>query len=706
MKKALVLISMVGLGFLIAWAVSEDTSQQKAELESLKAEVQQLTTAIGKTEIERDTLKVRTALAEKNRDELQEQVGELAESRDKLQKQVEEFSFSRDQSRQQLAEIIVTRDNLKKQFVELTSSRDKIQEQLDELTTSRNQLRRRVSELTVSCNAAVAEVQNAQKRIRELVAMLEGETQKPSEPQSELIVTNQAAEDIQPPLIEVDRRPALHSFDTNRLRIMQGQTSTLSWHVSNAANIRIEPEVGPVTALGSRNVKPSVTTTYTLIAANNAGQSRQTCRIEVGEALTVQSQAIEQPDVLTEAVEPAVISSEVVEPAVISSQPGERPTCHSFNTNRPVIMPGQTSTLSWHVSNAASIRIEPEVGPVTALGSRNVKPSVTTTYTLIAANNAGQSRQTCRIEVGEALTVQSQAIEQPAVLTEAVEPAVISSEVVEPAVISSQPGESPTCHSFDTNRPVIMPGQTSTISWQVSNAGRIWIEPEVGPVTALGSRNVKPSKTTTYTLIAANKAGQSRQTCRIEVGEAPDVQNQDIEQPGVLAEVVEPPVTSKIAGLPVVGGQVSKPPTLHSFNTIRPAILPGQTSTLSWQVSNAERIRIEPEIGSVSALGSRTVKPSVTTTYTLIATNRAGDSKLSQIVEVSERINIFSSDSIGSGVLLEEYKASADSKVLPGQKPPVSNPDKALGKFLGYRARKDESGKFVFIPVYENKQEE
>jgi hypothetical protein len=152
--------------------------------------------------------------------------------------------------------------------------------------------------------------------------------------------------------------------------------------------------------------------------------------------------------------------------------------------------------------------------------------------------------------------------------------------------------------------------------------------------------------------------------------------------------------------------EVDLRPTCHSFNTNRPVIMPGQTSTLSWQVSNAARIRIEPEVGPVSALGSRTVKPSATTTYTLIATNRAGDSKLSQKVEVSERINIFSSDSIGSRVLLEEYKASDDSKVLPGQKPPVSDPNATPGKFLGYRARKDESGKFIFIPVYENKQEE
>ena len=459
MKKALVLIAMIGLGFVLAWSTSDDSSQQKAELESLKAELQQLRPDIEKIESERDTLKVRIALAEKNRDDLQEQVNELTESRGKLQKQIEEFTFSREQSRQQLAEIIGTRDKIKKQLAELTGSNADLQRQIKELTTSRNQLRRQVNELTVSCDAAVVDAQVAQKRIDKLVALLDDETEKFGGFQNELIVINQAAEDTQTPIIEVAGHPVLHSFNTNR--------------------------------------------------------------------------------------------------------------------------------------------------------------------------------------------------------------------------------------------PEIMPGQTSTLSWQVSKADRIRIEPEVGTVTALGSKSVKPSKTTTYTLIAANKAGESRKSLRIEVGEAQAVQKQVDEQPAAVMEAVEPPV---------VNSEVSDLPTLHSFNTNRPVIMPGQTSTLSWQVSNADRIRIEPEIGPVSALGARTVKPSATNTYTLIATNKAGEKTLSLKVEVSERINIFSSDSIGPRALLEEYKASDDSKVLPEQQTEVSDPNAAQGKFLGYRARKDKSGKFIFIPVYENKQ--
>jgi myosin heavy subunit len=313
MKKILILICMVGLGFLLAWVVSDDSSQQKAELESLNAELQQLKTDIGKTEIERDTLKVRIVLVEQNRDKLQEQVDELAGLRDRMQEQADKLTFSRDQSRQQLAEII--------------GSRDKLKQQLTELTTSRNQLQKQVDELTRSRDTAVADAQAAQKRIDKLVAMLDTETQKFSEPQDKLIVSNQAEEDTQTGTIEVSEDPDV--------------LTEINW--------------------------PSV--------------------------------------VSSDVSEPPVVSNEVIEPPVISSQAGERPACHSFNTSRPQIMPGQTSTLSWQVSNADRVRIEPGIGPVSALGSMAVNPSTTTTYTLIATNKAGESILSCRIEVKKRITI-------------------------------------------------------------------------------------------------------------------------------------------------------------------------------------------------------------------------------------------------------------------------------------------------------------
>lgn len=330
MKRVLVFILMAGLGFLLAWALSEDTSQQKAELESVKTELQQLKPEIEKTESQRNELKVKIAFEQRDREKLQEQFNELSHSRDQLQEKIEEFTFSREQSRQQLAEIIDTRDKLKKQVIELTGSRDTLQQQLTELTASHDQLSRQVDELTRSRNAAVDKAQTAQERIEVLVAM-----QEFGERQDELTVTNQKQEDEQPPMVEIKypaastevirppvagsnlgERPTCHSFNTSRPLIMPGQSSTLSWQVSNAQRIRIEPGIGPVSSLGSMAVNPSATTTYTLIAENKAGQSRLSCRVEINKRITIFS---------TDAIHPRILLEEDTASGDHKILPGQKP---------------------------------------------------------------------------------------------------------------------------------------------------------------------------------------------------------------------------------------------------------------------------------------------------------------------------------------------------------------------------------------------
>jgi hypothetical protein len=83
----------------------------------------------------------------------------------------------------------------------------------------------------------------------------------------------------------------------------------------------------------------------------------------------------------------------------------------------------------------------------------------------------------------------------------------------------------PDVHSFDVMRPQITPGQRSTLTWSISNADSVRIEPGVGVVGTLGSTAIAPAKTTTYTLIARNKTGESRATQRVEVVDQSEVNN-------------------------------------------------------------------------------------------------------------------------------------------------------------------------------------
>ena len=77
-----------------------------------------------------------------------------------------------------------------------------------------------------------------------------------------------------------------------------------------------------------------------------------------------------------------------------------------------------------------------------------------------------------------------------------------------------------------------------------------------------------------------------------------------------------------------------KPPTVHSFSSVRTKVDKGQSATLGWHVSNASEILVEPGVGSVSALGSINVKPTKTTTYKLTAKNEGGETVETWTVEV------------------------------------------------------------------------
>ena len=76
--------------------------------------------------------------------------------------------------------------------------------------------------------------------------------------------------------------PTVTSFSASPASIAQGQSSTLSWTVSNAASVTIDQGIGTVTASGSTVVSPAATTTYTLTATNASGSSTVKTTVTVG----------------------------------------------------------------------------------------------------------------------------------------------------------------------------------------------------------------------------------------------------------------------------------------------------------------------------------------------------------------------------------------------------------------------------------------
>lgn len=134
----------------------------------------------------------------------------------------------------------------------------------------------------------------------------------------------------------------------------------------------------------------------------------------------------------------------------------------SFTADPKTIASGERSTLSWNVPGATSFEI-PGVGYFTG-SSASVEPFTTTTYQLNAIGPAG------KISLSVTVTVNASASSGP----------VISSFTVDP--------------------PIVTPGASATLSWQVTGATSISIL-GVGVVTG-NHVAVTPSGTTPYVLIA------------------------------------------------------------------------------------------------------------------------------------------------------------------------------------------------------------
>lgn len=78
---------------------------------------------------------------------------------------------------------------------------------------------------------------------------------------------------------------------------------------------------------------------------------------------------------------------------------------------------------------------------------------------------------------------------------------------------------SPTA-SLSANPNTVDPGQSTTLTWQTSNATDVSID-GIGPVDMSGSRQVTPTDSTTYHLVAKGTGGTQDATARVTVNAAP-----------------------------------------------------------------------------------------------------------------------------------------------------------------------------------------
>jgi peptidoglycan-associated lipoprotein len=89
-----------------------------------------------------------------------------------------------------------------------------------------------------------------------------------------------------------------------------------------------------------------------------------------------------------------------------------------------------------------------------------------------------------------------------------------------PAPAPAPPPATPTV-TLQASPATINKGDSSTLSWNSTDATQLSIAPDVGAVTAQGSTKVSPSDTTTYTVTATGPGGSANATATVSVNAPP-----------------------------------------------------------------------------------------------------------------------------------------------------------------------------------------
>jgi phospholipase C len=306
---------------------------------------------------------------------------------------------------------------------------------------------------------------------------------------------------------------AVIAFAANSGVIIQGQSTVLSWKVTNAASFSISPAVasGTLPLTGSVNVSPVQTTTFVGTATDASGKTATSSVVvtvvpqgsapSITLTLSPTVVAAGQTTTLTwastnstsVAIKPSILGDDVTSVALSGSAAVVVPANTTFTATATgaqgvtasasatvnilgvtlvatpsKIGPGQTATLSWTSGNAATLSIDQGIGAETApQGSVVVSPAATTTYTITATNGTATATATATVNAPLAITLKAS-----------------------PANIA--------------------PGGQSTLTWASQGANSITIDQGVGTfITSNGNVIVSPAQNTTYVATAVDNQGNS-----------------------------------------------------------------------------------------------------------------------------------------------------------------------------------------------------
>ena len=331
--------------------------------------------------------------------------------------------------------------------------------------------------------------------------------------------------------------PVIFLFDASDTFVLSGSTVTITWQVAGATELFLSDDHGNMIDISNKmtdsdmiDVTVDMDTTYTLLAENIAGTDTASFLVAVGEPVTAQLSTSEtmiqegESVVLswttTHASSIEIVSSdgdtldltgkniasdsiEVFPSAgsityTLEAEGFAGPVSSSvtidvdplvnivdFSASPETIDSGQSTTLSWHITDASTYTLEAidssgtttlDTSMLGMMDSLTLTPAETTTYRLTANGDMADT------------------------------------DSAEITVTVSFP---PSIDSFTATPDAITSGDTSTLAWTTSNATQIQLlDVSAGmmvPYTDFGDGSgeviVQPSSTTDYILFAENAAG-------------------------------------------------------------------------------------------------------------------------------------------------------------------------------------------------------
>ncbi|GAB6192614.1 NHL domain-containing protein [Desulfocastanea catecholica] len=281
--------------------------------------------------------------------------------------------------------------------------------------------------------------------------------------------------------------------------------------------------------------------------------------------------------------------------------------------------PGDTITLSWSTTLAATVLIEPNIGVVPQNGTLTIpSPDTPTVYTLTAFNDAALTKRT----------------------------------------VPSYPSAS---FYFSPNS--IYKGQSTTLHWTPYCSTESLIDHDIGPVTSSGSLVITPTETTSYNMSVSNAftSRNYRATVYIAAPPAPPAPTSNFSisptcnmTPGepltltwstgnatsvtISPDIGEVALSGSMQVYPLAAGSYTlratgdggvrtrtlsfpNSPTVSLYTSAHYIDL-GDSVKLTWHAGCADTVTMNQGVGDIAAQGSITVTPeSLPITYTVTATN-------------------------------------------------------------------------------------